>query len=289
MKGIVLAGGHGTRLRPLTSLVSKQMLPIFDKPLINYPISVLMLAGIREIAIISSKEHIDGYQNYFGDGSQVGLSIDYIIQDNPNGIAESFILAESFIKDHPVALILGDNIFYGPGLSEMLHRSAKIEAISTVFVKSVADPDRFGVLQINEHGVPIDIIEKPQSFISDLAVTGLYFYPNSVINIAKSLKPSQRGELEITDVNKIYLQEKSLRFEKLNRGFVWMDAGTHESLLTASNFVKNTQDLTGYLIGCLEEIAYNNGWITKEELLKATYYFKNSHIGSYLERLHASK
>ncbi len=283
MKGIVLAGGAGTRLHPITKVVSKQLLPIYDKPMIYYPMSILMLAGIREILIISTPYDIPKYKELFGDGSELGLSFSYKIQDAPNGIAEAFILGEEFIGSDSVCLILGDNIFYGYSLSDMLERSAKVNDGAVIFGYYVKDPERYGVAEFDKaSGKVLSIEEKPKSPKSNYAVTGLYFYDNSVVEIAKKTKPSPRGELEITDVNCEYLKKGKLRLENMGRGMAWLDTGTHESLLEASNFIETIEHRQGLKIACLEEIAFNKGFIGREELLKLGEKMKNNQYGQYI-------
>jgi len=283
MKGIVLAGGAGTRLHPITKVVSKQLLPIYDKPMIYYPMSILMLAGIREILIISTPYDIPKYKELFGDGSELGLSFTYKIQDAPNGIAEAFILGEEFIGSDNVCLILGDNIFYGYSLSDMLERSAKISDGAVIFGYYVKDPERYGVAEFDKaSGKVLSIEEKPKAPKSNYAVTGLYFYDNGVVEIAKKMKPSPRGELEITDVNCEYLKRGKLRLENMGRGMAWLDTGTHESLLEASNFIETIEHRQGLKIACLEEIAFNKGFIGREELMKLGEKMKNNQYGQYI-------
>ena len=283
MKGIVLAGGAGTRLHPITKVVSKQLLPIYDKPMIYYPMSILMLAGIKEILIISTPYDIPKYKELFGDGSELGLSFTYKIQDAPNGIAEAFILGEEFIGSDNVCLILGDNIFYGYSLSDMLERSAKITDGAVIFGYYVKDPERYGVAEFDKaSGKVLSIEEKPKAPKSNYAVTGLYFYDNNVVNIAKTIKPSPRGELEITDVNCEYLKKGKLKLENLGRGMAWLDTGTHESLLEASNFIETIEHRQGLKIACLEEIAFNKGFIGRDELLKLGEKMKNNQYGQYI-------
>lgn len=287
MKGIVLAGGSGTRLYPSTLMVSKQLLPIYDKPMIYYPLSVLMLAQIREVLIISTPKDTPRFREIFGDGSWLGMEIEYSIQESPDGLAQGLILAEQFVGNDDVALILGDNVFYGQGFSPML-LEAKQEAqngIATIFSYRVKDPERFGVVEIDKEGRALSIEEKPLNPKSNFAVTGLYFYDNNAISIAKSLKPSARGELEITDVNIAYLKQNKLRSQVLGRGFAWLDTGTHDSLVEASTFVQTIELRQGYKIACLEEIAYHNGWIDEEKLLERAYILQKSGYGEYLKNL----
>lgn len=287
MKGIVLAGGSGTRLYPSTLMVSKQLLPIYDKPMIYYPLSVLMLAQIREVLIISTPKDTPRFREIFGDGSWLGMEIEYSIQESSDGLAQGLILAEQFVGNDDVALILGDNVFYGQGFSPML-LEAKQEAqnsIATIFSYRVKDPERFGVVEIDKGGRALSIEEKPLNPKSNFAVTGLYFYDNNAISIAKSLKPSARGELEITDVNIAYLKQNKLRSQVLGRGFAWLDTGTHDSLVEASTFVQTIELRQGYKIACLEEIAYHNGWIDEEKLLERAYILQKSGYGEYLKRI----
>ncbi|EFS9252471.1 glucose-1-phosphate thymidylyltransferase RfbA [Campylobacter upsaliensis] len=287
MKGIILAGGSGTRLYPSTLMVSKQLLPIYDKPMIYYPLSVLMLAQIREVLIISTPKDTPRFKEIFGNGSWLGMEISYCVQNSPDGLAQGLILAEQFVGSDDVALILGDNVFYGQGFSPML-LEAKQEAqngIATIFSYRVKDPERFGVVEIDKEGRALSIEEKPLNPKSNFAVTGLYFYDNNAISIAKSLKPSARGELEITDVNNAYLKQKKLRSQVLGRGFAWLDTGTHDSLVEASTFVQTIELRQGYKIACLEEIAYHNGWIDEEKLLERAYILQKSGYGEYLKNL----
>ena len=284
-KGIVLAGGYATRLYPVTKTVSKQLLPIYDKPMIYYPLSVLMLAGIREIIIISTPTDLPNFEKLFGNGDQIGLSIYYAEQPKPEGLAQAFIIAKEFIVDHPSCLILGDNIFYGQGLVDSLRRSIKNEIGATIFAYYVNNPERYGVVAFDNNGNATDIIEKPQSYISNWAVTGLYFYDRHVSEFAATLKPSARGEYEITDLNRIYLQNSSLKVEKLGRGIAWLDTGTHESFAQATNFIQIIEQRQGLKIACLEEIAYRLGYISGEKLKGLALNMKNSSYGDYLLRI----
>lgn len=279
-KGIVLAGGSGTRLYPITKAISKQLLPVYDKPMIYYPVSTLLLAGIRDILIISNPEYIDLYKRLFEDGSFIGINVEYKVQDKPRGIAEAFIIGEDFIGKDNVCLVLGDNIFFGQGFSVMLEKAMKLEG-ATIFGYYVKDPSAYGVIEVKDNK-PVSIEEKPQKPKSNYAIPGLYFYDNEVISIAKSLKPSERGELEITDVNKIYLEKGKLNVILFGRGFAWFDAGTYDGLLEASNFIETIQKRQGFYIGCIEEIAFRKGFISKEQLIDLGKKLEKTDYGKYL-------
>ena len=292
MKGIILAGGSGTRLYPLTKSISKQMMAIYDKPMIYYPLSVLMLAGINEILIISTPHDLPNFKNLLGDGSDLGIKLEYAEQPSPDGLAQAFIIGETFIGSDDVCLILGDNIFYGHGLTDLLKtavRNVEVERKATVFGYYVQDPERYGVAEFDKTGNVISIEEKPKEPKSNYAVVGLYFYPNSVVKIAKVIEPSDRGELEITTVNQEYLHSKDLKVELMGRGYAWLDTGTHESLLEASNFIQTIEKRQGLKVACLEEIAFEMGYINKEKLIALATPLKKNEYGQYLLRLASKK
>nr|WP_320000688.1 glucose-1-phosphate thymidylyltransferase RfbA [uncultured Draconibacterium sp.] len=289
MKGIILAGGSGTRLYPITRSISKQIIPVYDKPMIYYPLSVLMLAGIREILIISTPEDIGLYEKLFGDGSQLGLKLSYKIQPSPDGLAQAFILGEEFIGNDNVSMILGDNIFYGYKFRKILEQAATLEDGATVFGYYVNDPKRYGVVEFDDAGKVISIEEKPEEPKSNYAVTGLYFYSNDVVEKAKGLKPSKRGELEITDLNRLYLEEKRLNVQLLSRGFAWLDTGTHDSLLQASNFISTIEQRQGLKVSCIEEIAWKKGYISTEQLIDLAKPLSKNQYGEYLLKIASKK
>jgi len=282
MKGIILAGGSGTRLYPLTKVISKQLLPVYDKPMIYYPLSVLMLAGIREVLIISTSQDIGRFEELLGDGSDLGMKFEYAVQESPRGLADAFIIGEKFIGDDSVCLILGDNIYYGPGLTPRLEQAAKQKSGATVFGYYVKDPERFGVVEFDKNYNAISLEEKPSDPKSNYAVTGLYFYDNDVVEIAKNVKPSERGEIEITSINQEYLKRKNLRVELLGRGYAWLDTGTHESLSQAGLYIQNIEQRQGYKVACIEEVAHYKGWISSEELITLAQPLKKTEYGQYM-------
>jgi len=282
MKGIILAGGSGTRLYPLTNIISKQLLPIYDKPMIYYPLSVLMLAGIREVLIISTSQDINRFEELLGDGSNLGMKFEYSVQESPRGLADAFIIGEKFIGEDSVCLILGDNIFYGPGLTPRLEEAAKNSDGATIFGYYVKDPERFGVVEFDDNHNAVSIEEKPASPKSNYAVTGLYFYDNDVIEIAKNVQPSERGEIEITSINQEYLKRKKLRVELLGRGYAWLDTGTHKSLAQAGLYIQNIEERQGYKVACIEEVAHYKGWISSEELIELAQPLKKTEYGQYM-------
>ena len=285
MKGIILAGGSGTRLYPVTKSISKQIIPVYDKPMIYYPLSTLMLAGIQEILIISTHQDIVLYENLLGSGEDIGLKLEYAIQPSPDGLAQAFIIGEKFIGTDPVCMVLGDNIFYGFDFSRTLREAATITDGAVVFGYYVNDPERYGVAEFDQNGQVISLEEKPSEPKSNYAVTGLYFYGNDVVEKAKGLKPSKRGELEITDLNRLYLEEKRLSLKLMGRGMAWLDTGTHDSLLEASNFIATIENRQGLQVACLEEIAYRNGYITREQLLKLAEPLKKNNYGKYMIKI----
>lgn len=289
MKGIILAGGSGTRLYPITKSISKQILPVYDKPMIYYPLAVLMLAGIREILIISTPKDIHLYQDLLEDGSQLGLSLSYAVQPSPDGLAQAFLIGEKFIGNNPVCMILGDNIFYGHGFGKLLTNAAGLQDGAVVFGYYVNDPERYGVVEFNDQGIAISIEEKPATPRSKFAVTGLYFYGNDVVQKTRSLKPSKRGELEITDLNRLYLDENRLKVRILGRGIAWLDTGTHESLLQASVYIQTIEERQGLKISCIEEIAYNKGYIDKTQLLTLAKPLLKNQYGQYLIKIAEEK
>jgi len=285
VKGIILAGGSGTRLYPATLAVNKQLMPVYDKPMVYYPLSVLMLAGIRDILLISTPEHLPFYQNLLGDGAAWGIKIDYAIQEKPIGLAHAFVLGREFVGNDRVALILGDNLLYGHGLSEELSKAMGREEGATVFAYYVSEPSQYGVVKFDDGGKATDIVEKPKQFLSNWAVTGLYFYDNTVLDVAANLRPSTRGELEITDVNRHFLKQGNLNVIKLGRGYAWLDTGSHDSLIEAAEFVRTIQRRQGLLVGCPEEVAFMKGFISDTQLLSLAERYSKTAYGSYLRRL----
>jgi glucose-1-phosphate thymidylyltransferase len=282
MRGIILAGGSGTRLHPATLAINKQLLPVYDKPMIYYPLSTLMLAGIREILIISSPEYLDNYRRLFGDGSELGLAIEYAVQPRPEGLAQAFHIGADFIGDQPAALVLGDNIFFGAGFQVLLAKARERTQAATVFAYQVADARAYGVVELDDSGRALSIEEKPAQPRSNYAVTGLYFYDNRVVDLARQIRPSARGELEITDLNRLYMEAGDLYVEQMGRGYAWLDTGTHDSLVEASEFVRVIQSRTGQMIGCLEEIAYRQGFIDRDQLIDRGKFFAKTTYGQYL-------
>lgn len=285
MRGIILAGGSGTRLHPATLAINKQLLPVYDKPMIYYPLSTLMLAGIREILIISSPEYLDNYRRLFGDGSDLGLAIEYALQPRPEGLAQAFHIGADFIGDQPAALVLGDNIFFGAGFQKLLANARDRQQAATVFAYQVADARAYGVVELDDDGRALSIEEKPAQPRSNFAVTGLYFYDNRVVDLARQIRPSARGELEITDLNRLYMEAGDLYVEQMGRGYAWLDTGTHDSLVEASEFVRVIQKRTGQMIGCLEEIAYRQGFIDRDQLIERGKFFAKTTYGQYLLEL----
>lgn len=285
MKGIILAGGSGTRLHPATLAVNKQLIPVYDKPMIYYPLSVLMLAQIREVLIISSPEYLDSYRRLFADGSNWGMSISYALQPSPDGLAQAFTIGADFLNGSPVSLVLGDNIFFGSGLRALMATAKAREKGATVFAYEVDDPERYGIVELDKNGRALNLEEKPAVPKSNLAVTGLYFYDGTVVERARELKPSPRGEYEITDLNRLYMEEGGLYVERMSRGYAWLDTGTHDSLLEASEFVRTIQHRQGTHIACIEEIAYNNGWISVDRLIEYGHQFSKTVYGRYLLKI----